>query len=65
MTDQKLLPCPFCGCKKIIIKTHIGCGRCGIHSDEDIYSIGCWECGASVPSRYKRELVKELWNRRV
>ncbi len=30
-----------------------------------IYSMCCYDCGATFPNRYKLELLKDAWNRRA
>jgi len=60
----KWLPCPFCGGIDIRHDRHVGAGR-GIHYGEDIYSMCCYNCGATFPNRYRLELLLEAWNQRV
>lgn len=67
--DKEWKSCPFCGGEDI---------RCTRHSntrynDPDhypskipfIYSMCCYQCGATFPNRYRKELLIEAWNRRV
>lgn len=63
MNDLK--PCPFCGSKDIRIVCHLHAGRGMFHLDDDIYSIGCFICGASVPSRYEQSGLIKDWNKRT
>jgi Lar family restriction alleviation protein len=66
MTDA-LLPCPFCGCCDVRLQKHSNAGR-GEHSGDDVFSIGCYRCGASVPNRYNehgRKLLISAWNTRT
>lgn len=65
MTDKETLkPCPFCGGSDIRITRHPKEGT-GLHWNEDVYSMCCYDCGATFPNRYKRELLVEAWNRRA
>jgi Lar family restriction alleviation protein len=61
---EALAPCPFCGGTDIRITRHPGLGT-GFHSGEDVYSMCCYDCGATFPNRYRRELLVEAWNRRA
>lgn len=61
----ELLPCPFCGGKDIRITCHPGMGNGIYHSGEDVFSMCCYNCGATFPNRYRRELLVEAWNRRI
>lgn len=66
MSDE-LKPCPFCGCGEINITKHRGAGSRPDHHGDDVYSIGCYDCGACVPSRYNlrgRSLLVAAWNKR-
>ncbi len=57
MTDE-IKPCPFCGDSDIQFDKHIG------RYQETIWSMCCYQCGATFPNRYKKELLVEAWNRR-
>lgn len=59
-----LLPCPFCASTDIRITRHPGEGR-GEHRGEDVYSMCCYECGATFPNRYRSDLLVSAWNRRA
>ena len=53
-------PCPFCEGADI---------RCDRHHESRsptgfVWSMCCYNCGATFPNRYKRELLVEAWNRR-
>jgi Lar family restriction alleviation protein len=53
-------PCPFCEGTDI---------RCDKHHESRsptgfVWSMCCYQCGATFPNRYKRELLVEGWNRR-
>jgi Lar family restriction alleviation protein len=58
-------PCPFCGGTDIRHDRHPGYGRGLYHQGEDVYSMCCYQCGATFPNRYKLELLRDAWNRRV
>ncbi|NTI80374.1 Lar family restriction alleviation protein [Rhizobium rhizogenes] len=65
--DKALEPCPFCGNSDIRFDRHRGAGR-GFHSGEDVWSMCCYKCGASVPNMfedYGRQKMVEAWNRRA
>lgn len=60
-TWDELLPCPFCGG---------GDARMTRHPDprsptKEVWSMACYQCGATFPSRYKKHLLVEAWNRRA
>ena len=58
------LSCPFCGESDIRFNKHVGAGR-GIHINEWVYSMGCYNCGATFPNMYSATLLLEKWNRRT
>ena len=60
---SKLLPCPFCGGTDIRFTSYPGKGT-GIHLGETVWSMACYDCGATFPNRYSKELMIECWNRR-
>lgn len=62
---SELKPCPFCGGSEILITRHPGAGNGIYHRGEDVYSMCCYQCGATFPNRYRRELLVEAWNRRT
>jgi Lar family restriction alleviation protein len=57
-------PCPFCGGTDIRHTEHSGMGR-REYVGYTVYSMCCYNCGATFPNRYRLELLKEAWNRRV
>lgn len=59
-----LLPCPHCADSDIRVTCHSKMGR-GLHDGEDVFSMCCYACGATVPNRYSRDLLIEAWNRRA
>lgn len=62
-----LLGCPFCGNADIRFTRHVHAGS-GIHYGEDVWSMCCYTCGASVPNRYEehgRKIMVDAWNRRA
>lgn len=62
---SELLPCPFCGSNDVanVSSTHPGPSR-HLHADDTIFAVNCGKCGASVPNRYRNELVIAAWNTR-
>lgn len=62
--EESWKPCPFCGGTDIRHDRHPGAGT-GMHRGEDVYSMCCYQCGATFPNRYKLELLREAWNKRV
>lgn len=59
--EDGFLPCPFCGGVDI---------RSTEHSEPRsptglLYSMCCYNCGATFPNRYKRQLLVNNWNRRA
>lgn len=61
---EKVLPCPFCGGTDIRFTCHPREGRGPYHMGQDVWSMCCYECGATFPNRYRKELLVECWNRR-
>lgn len=61
--QSELKLCPFCGCSDIRINIHRSTAP--HHHGETAYSIGCYQCGGSVPSRYDRSLLISFWNTRA
>lgn len=67
---SELLPCPFCASSDIRIDQHPNYKADIFHDPSNekfryIYSMCCYNCGATFPNRYKRELLVENWNRRA
>lgn len=65
---EELAPCPFCGCHEINLVKHKGAGRGFDHAGDDVWTIGCNNCGASVPGRYNehgKTLLIAAWNKRA
>lgn len=58
-------PCPFCGGKDISNHRHKGAGAGYLHHGKDVYSMCCYDCGATFPNMYSLDKLKEKWNRRV
>lgn len=60
----QLLPCPFCGSTDA---RNVSAGCAGptnhFHAGDKIFAVNCGECGASVPNRYKNNLVVDAWNK--
>jgi len=65
-TPDELQPCPFCGSTDI---ANVSAGTAGPtnrwHAGDTIFAVNCRRCGASVPNRYRNDLVVEAWNRRA
>ena len=55
MSNQKLLPCPFCGCTKVPKRQGNGIGD---------YWLECFDCGASTRLREDGADNEKDWNRR-
>ena len=62
----ELKPCPFCGSHDI---ANVSAGYAGPtdrwHAGDEIFAVNCKSCGASVPNRYRNDLVVDSWNKRV
>ena len=58
------LPCPFCGGTDIRFTNHGPISRAMGHQNDDVWSTCCYNCGASFPNCYRRELLVAQWNRR-
>ena len=56
---EKLLACPFCGCKAILCST-------GNHFATEKFFVSCGVCGVETPriARTRKEAIA-AWNRRV
>lgn len=57
----EILPCPFCGGNDIRFTNH---GRLVRYRQEDVWSTCCYQCGATFPNRYQKQLLVDCWNRR-
>ncbi|MEN2672617.1 Lar family restriction alleviation protein [Herbaspirillum huttiense] len=65
MSDE-LKPCPFCGSTDVRNVSGTSPGPSyRLHARDTIFAVNCGSCGASVPNRYRNELVIESWNRRA
>lgn len=65
-TPDELKPCPFCGSTDISnVSSRIAGPAYDWHAGDTIFVVNCRGCGASVPSRYRNDLVVEAWNRRT
>lgn len=64
MEKIELDRCPFCGSDDIRIVCHKGAGT-HWHHGEDVYTIGCYPCGGSVPGMYDKGLLIKSWNQRA
>jgi Lar family restriction alleviation protein len=53
-------PCPFCGGTDIRAESH----PAHRSSTAVVWSMCCYTCGATFPSRYRKELLIAAWNRR-
>lgn len=63
--SEQLKACPFCGGADIRIHKHPGEGTGLHHQGDDVYSMGCYGCGAMFPSCYRPALFAEKWNTRA
>ena len=58
--------CPFCGSADI---ANVSAGHAGptdwFHAGDEIFAVNCKMCGASVPNRYRNDLVVDAWNKRA
>lgn len=61
--QHKIKPCPFCTSQKIHWHAHTGAGT-GNHQGETVFSMCCYDCGATQPNRYSLQPMIDLWNRR-
>lgn len=63
---SELKPCPFCGSTDVANVSGNYAGPSNrLHAGDEIFAVNCKECGASVPNRYRNELVVKAWNRRT
>jgi len=59
--SKEIKPCPHCGGNDIRFDKHDQ-----VRSPTgEIWSMGCYKCGATFPNRYKKELLVDAWNKRV
>ena len=59
--SAELKPCPFCGGTDIKIDRHIESRS----PTGELFTMCCYDCGATFPGRYRRELLVNAWNKRV
>lgn len=68
---DEVKPCPFCGGRDIMFTKHVNNDYSDYihHPTNDIFmfiwSMCCYDCGATFPNRYRKELLIEHWNRRA
>lgn len=60
----ELKPCPFCGGSDVRFDCHRGAGR-HEHRGDDVWSMCCYDCGATFPNMYRKDGLVEAWNRRT
>lgn len=61
MTTETLR-CAFCGGADIRFDKHRN--EDYLHPEEFVWSTCCYNCGATFPNRYRKELLVEQWKRR-
>ena len=59
--SAELKPCPYCGGTDIKIDRHIESRS----PTGELFTMCCYDCGATFPGRYRRELLVNAWNKRV
>ncbi len=59
-----MLPCPFCGGEHIKMTSHKGY-QARMSPTGEVWSMCCYDCGATFPNRYKKELLVMQWNKRA
>jgi Lar family restriction alleviation protein len=64
-TDIEFKPCPFCGGTDIRCDNHGKVSHDPMHRDDNVWSMCCYNCGATFPNRYNKALLVEAWNTRV
>lgn len=63
---DELKPCPFCGSTDISnVSAGYACASKVWHRGDEIFAVNCRGCGASVPNRYRNDLVVNAWNTRA
>jgi Lar family restriction alleviation protein len=62
---DELKPCPFCGGEAKNVSAGVAGPSNRWHAGDPIFAVNCIKCGASVPNRYRNDLVVEAWNRRA
>lgn len=69
MSEQQhkaLEPCPFCGSSDVRnVSSNFAGPSNHLHSGDKLFAVNCGDCGASVPNRYRNDLVISAWNRRT
>jgi hypothetical protein len=58
---EKLLPCLHCAGADIRFDKHVSESS----PTGEIWSMCCYDCGATFPNRYRKELLVEAWNTRA
>ena len=61
MTKYNLKPCPFCGCKNIVVRKYTAIAGTHYYAQCDQTNGGC---GAEIQSRISKKYAIEDWNRR-
>ena len=62
MDEQNLKPCPFCGCKNIVVRKYTAIAGTHYYAQCDQTNGGC---GAEIQSCISKKYAVEAWNRRV
>lgn len=63
--SEEIFPCPHCGCAEIHFTNHGRIGRGLEHRGDAVWSMCCYDCGATFPNMYNKEGLVAKWNRRV
>lgn len=64
MMSEEIKPCPFCGGTDIRFTNHGRISTNPLHRYDDVWSMACYDCEATFPNRYLKELLITCWNRR-